>query len=102
MLPAVFDFLDGPVRDAVTQVYNAVGYLGHYQEPRATSALLAASKAADPAIRSAAISSLGEHAVADGATAAILAALIPGNYTAIMRGVGDTTGIALVEAYHLD
>jgi membrane protein DedA with SNARE-associated domain len=24
----VFDFLDGPVRDAVTQVYNAVGYLG--------------------------------------------------------------------------
>ena len=28
MLPAVFDFLDGPVRDAVTQVYNAVGYLG--------------------------------------------------------------------------
>jgi membrane protein DedA with SNARE-associated domain len=24
----VFDFLDGPVRDAVTQVYDAVGYLG--------------------------------------------------------------------------
>jgi membrane protein DedA with SNARE-associated domain len=28
MLPAVFDFLDGPVRDLVTQVYEAVGYLG--------------------------------------------------------------------------
>jgi membrane protein DedA with SNARE-associated domain len=28
MLPAVFDFLDGPVRDLVTQVYDAVGYLG--------------------------------------------------------------------------
>jgi membrane protein DedA with SNARE-associated domain len=28
MLAAVFDFLDGPVRDAVTQIYNAVGYLG--------------------------------------------------------------------------
>jgi membrane protein DedA with SNARE-associated domain len=28
MLPAVFDFLNGPVREAVTQVYNAVGYLG--------------------------------------------------------------------------
>ncbi|HVL54137.1 MAG TPA: DedA family protein [Vitreimonas sp.] len=24
----MFDFLDGPVRDAVTQVYNAVGYVG--------------------------------------------------------------------------
>ncbi len=28
MLPAVFDFLNGPVRELVTQVYNAVGYVG--------------------------------------------------------------------------
>lgn len=28
MLAAVFDFLNGPVREAVTQVYAAVGYLG--------------------------------------------------------------------------
>ena len=28
MLAAVFDFLDGPVRDLVTQIYNAVGYAG--------------------------------------------------------------------------
>ena len=28
MLPAVFDFLNGPVRDLVTQVYEAVGYVG--------------------------------------------------------------------------
>jgi membrane protein DedA with SNARE-associated domain len=28
MLPAVFDFLNGPVRDMVTQIYDAVGYLG--------------------------------------------------------------------------
>lgn len=28
MLPAVFDFLNGPVRDLVTHVYEAVGYLG--------------------------------------------------------------------------
>ena len=33
---------------------------------------------------------------------AILATLAAGNYTAIMSGVGDTTGIGLVEAYHLD
>ena len=28
MLPAVFDFLNGPVRDLVTQIYDAVGYFG--------------------------------------------------------------------------
>jgi membrane protein DedA with SNARE-associated domain len=28
MLPPVFDFLNGPVRDLVTQVYASVGYLG--------------------------------------------------------------------------
>jgi len=28
MLPPVFDFLNGPVRDLVTQIYAAVGYLG--------------------------------------------------------------------------
>jgi len=33
---------------------------------------------------------------------AILTTLSPGNYTAIVRGVNNTTGIALVEAYDLD
>jgi uncharacterized protein (DUF1800 family) len=33
---------------------------------------------------------------------AIVATLSPGNYTAIARGAGDTTGIALVEIYDLD
>jgi hypothetical protein len=33
---------------------------------------------------------------------AILATLQPGNYTAIVRGVNNTTGIALVEGYELD
>jgi membrane protein DedA with SNARE-associated domain len=28
MLPPVFDFLNGPVRDLVTQIYDSVGYLG--------------------------------------------------------------------------
>lgn len=35
------------------------------------------------------------------AEAAILAPLVPGNYTAIVRGQGDTSGVALVEAYNL-
>src|SRR4029077_14016010 len=33
---------------------------------------------------------------------AILTSLNPGNYTAIVRGVNNGTGIALVEAYDLD
>jgi membrane protein DedA with SNARE-associated domain len=28
ILPLVFDFLDGPVRELVTAVYEAVGYVG--------------------------------------------------------------------------
>lgn len=36
------------------------------------------------------------------AESAILTTLSPGAYTAIVRGVGDTTGIALVEAYGLN
>jgi hypothetical protein len=33
---------------------------------------------------------------------AIVATLAPGNYTAIVRGVNNTTGVALVEVYRLD
>jgi hypothetical protein len=33
---------------------------------------------------------------------AIIATLPPGNYTAIVRGVNNTTGVGLVEVYDLD
>jgi hypothetical protein len=33
---------------------------------------------------------------------AIVATLQPGNYTAIVRGVSNTTGVALVEVYDLN
>jgi hypothetical protein len=33
---------------------------------------------------------------------AIVAQLLPANYTAIVRGKNDTTGVALVEVYHLN
>ncbi len=33
---------------------------------------------------------------------AIVRNLAPGNYTAIVRGVSDTTGVAVVEAYNLN
>ena len=41
------------------------------------------------------------YAPADGRESAIIADLLPGNYTAILRGVNDMTGVALVEVYDL-
>jgi hypothetical protein len=41
-------------------------------------------------------------APSDNRESAIIATLQPGNYTAIVRGVNNTTGIALVEVYDLD
>ena len=42
------------------------------------------------------------HAPGDGRESAIIAELPPGNYTAIVRGVDNITGVALVEVYDLD
>ena len=41
------------------------------------------------------------YAPTDGRESAIIADLPPGNYTAIVRGVNGTTGVALVEVYDL-
>ena len=41
------------------------------------------------------------HAPTDLRESAIIADLPAGNYTAIVRGVNDTTGVALVEVYDL-
>ena len=42
------------------------------------------------------------HSPGDGRESAIIADLPSGNYTAIVRGVNDTTGVGLVEVYDLD
>ena len=42
------------------------------------------------------------HAPSNGLESAIIADLLPGNYTAIVRGVNDTTGVGLVEVYDLN
>jgi hypothetical protein len=42
------------------------------------------------------------HAPTDPLESAIIATLPPGNYTAIVRGVNNTTGVGLVEVYDLD
>jgi hypothetical protein len=41
------------------------------------------------------------HAPTDSRESAIIATLQPGNYTAIVRGMNNTTGVALVEVYDL-
>jgi hypothetical protein len=41
------------------------------------------------------------HAPSDPSESAIIGDLPPGNYTAIVRGVNNTTGVALVEVYDL-
>ena len=41
------------------------------------------------------------HAPTDARESAIIATLPPGNYTAIVRGVNNTTGVGLVEVYDL-
>ncbi len=41
------------------------------------------------------------HAPTEASESAIIANLQPGNYTAILRGVNNTTGVALVEVYDL-
>ena len=41
------------------------------------------------------------HAPTAASESAIIADLPPGNYTAIVRGVNNTTGVALVEVYDL-
>jgi hypothetical protein len=41
------------------------------------------------------------HAPGDGRESAIIANLPPGNYTAIVHGLNNSTGVALVEVYDL-
>ena len=41
------------------------------------------------------------HAPSDGRESAIIAELPPGNYTAIVRGVNNSTGVGLMEVYDL-
>jgi hypothetical protein len=42
------------------------------------------------------------HTPTQPSESAIIADLPPGNYTAIVRGVNNTTGVALVEVYDFD
>ena len=66
-----------------------------------TGALITSNDNWGSAANAAAISSSG-FAPPNNLESAVLTSLNPGNYTAIVRGVNNTTGVALIEAYDLD
>lgn len=66
-----------------------------------TGALIVSNDNWGSASNAAAISASG-YAPPNSKESAILTKLNPGNYTAIVRGVNNTTGIALAEGYDLD
>ncbi len=65
------------------------------------SALIAENDNWQTDARAAEVQTLG-LAPADPAESALLYTLAPGAYTVILSGVGDTAGVALVEAYEMD
>jgi hypothetical protein len=79
--------VSGPLADPTMGIYNGNGLLiAQNDDWRSNqSELLIASG----------------FAPRDDRESAILMSLMPGNYTAIVRGENDTTGVALVEVYNL-
>jgi hypothetical protein len=83
--------------------FNVPGSLGDpiLELRDSAGALITSNDNWGSAANAAAISSSG-RAPPNSKESAILTGLNPGNYTAIVHGVNNTTGIALVEGYDLD
>jgi hypothetical protein len=79
----------GALQDPVLELHDSAG------------ALITSNDNWGSAANAAAITASG-FAPPDAKESAILASLDPGNYTAIVRGANNTTGITLFEAYDLD
>ncbi len=91
---------------AIGPSLSAGGVAGALQDPKmelydATGALLDANDNWQESLDSGEIVDSG-LAPSDSRKAAIVTRLAPGNYTAVISGVNDTTGIGLVESYTLD
>jgi hypothetical protein len=80
--------ITNPLQDSTLEVYNASGAIiasnNNWQQTQAAQ-----------------ISASG-LAPTDSRESAILATLAAGEYTAIVRGINNTTGVALVEIYSLN
>jgi len=81
--------LSGPLSNPTLELHDSSGNL------------LASNDDWGSGTQAAAISASG-YQPSNGKESAIIATLASGNYTAIVRGVNDGTGIALVDAYDLD
>jgi hypothetical protein len=92
---ALGDFgVSGTLSDPILQLYNKDGVVIATNDNW--------SSGTDAAAIAAAASQVQAYPLVQGSRdAALLLYLAPGSYTAIVRGVGDTTGIALVEAYEV-
>jgi len=86
-----------PLADPTVELHNAAGALIASNDNWMTT-IIGGIITSDQV---AAIRASG-HAPGDPSESAIIATLPPGNYTAIVRGVNDTTGVALVEVYDLE
>ncbi len=81
--------VSGALADPALELYNSSG------------AIIAQNDNWQAGGQAAAISATGV-APSNPAEAALIATLAPGSYTAMVRGVGGTQGVALVEGYELD
>ena len=91
---------------AIGPSLSASGVAGALQDPKmelydSTGALLEANDNWQESLASGEIIESG-LAPSDSRESAIVTRLAPGNYTAVISGVNDTTGIGLVESYTLD
>ena len=86
-----------PLADPTVELHNAAGALIASNDNWMTT-IIGGIITSDQV---AAIRASG-HAPGDPSESAIIAILPPGRYTAIVRGVNNTTGVGLVEVYDLD
>jgi len=95
--PALVAFgVAGTLADPLVELYDRDNRLIATNDNWSTDATKASAIAA-AAVR------VGAFAWAPGSKdAALLVSLAPGPYTVVVRGVGDTTGVALIEAYDAD
>lgn len=85
-----------PLADPTLELHNGTGALiasNNNWETTITGGIITTNQVS-------AIQNSG-HAPTQASESAIIATLPPGNYTAIVRGVNNTTGVALVEVYDL-
>jgi hypothetical protein len=86
--PSLSAMIAGALADPILELYNSSGQLMASNDNWTTSAQVNAIVAST-------------LAPSDNLESAIIATLPPGNYTAIVKGVGGGTGVGLVEVYDL-